>query len=120
MSPEIISQFRSAEEMRAIRLVRKAVEEGWLLSLYPEDDLSDPLHIRTRDVEAVIEDLFACDCMTLKLSKRLSSGNGRREVGATFFLVYQGAYDPDGPISDHTDNDIGKRFFNIAYGLPLD
>lgn len=120
MSPETISRFRAAEEMRAIRLVRMAIQEGWLVSLYPEDDLSEPMHLRSRDAKAIIEDLFACDCMTLMLSKRLGSGNGKREVGATFFLVYQGPDDPDGPISDHTDNDIGKRFYNIAYGLPLD
>lgn len=118
--PTKLNKFRPAEEMRAVRLVRAAVEEGYVLSLFPEDDMEDPLHYRSRDAEAIIEDLFACDEMTLQLSKRLGSGNGKREVGATFFLVYQGNQDPDGPICDYTNNDIGKRFFNICYGLPLD
>lgn len=113
-------KIHTPEQMRAIRLIKAAIQEGYLISLYPEDDIDDPLHFESRDAEAIIEDLWACDMMTVRLTRKLQSGNGKRTVGATFALVYQGEDDEDGPISDHTDNDIGRRFFNIAYGLPLD
>ena len=92
-----------AEEMRAIRLLREAINAGYVVSLYPEDDMSDPIHKDSVDLAALSADVHACDMMTVRIEKD--------RQGASFLLVF--GNDEDGPISDHTDNEIGGHFFKL-------
>ncbi len=96
------------EEMRAIRLIRLALDEGFTVSLYPEDDLSDPLHKDSTDYEALKADVHACDMMSIVIRQPMAGA--QKGPGAWFLLIFGNG--DDGPISDYTDNEIGNRFFN--------
>lgn len=104
----------ASEEVRALRLLKKALTEGFLVSLYPEDDMTDPLHKDSRDYEALKLDVHACEVMTVVIRKTLGSDDDRKRVGASFLLVYGNG--EDGPIADHTDNEIGNRFYHHVMG----
>ncbi len=92
-----------SEELRAMRLIRQVIADGFTVSLYPEDDLSDPMHKDSTDADALASDIHACDMMTVQIRK-----DG---TGATFCLVF--GNDMDGPIADHTDNDLGNYYFDL-------
>lgn len=72
--------------------------------------MSEPLAKDSVDLAALSAEVAACDMVGVVIRKM----DGDKKIGSWFLLIYGNG--EDGPISDHTDNDIGNHFFNIVMG----
>ena len=104
------------EEIRAIRLIRFAIEDGYKISLYPEDDLSEPMLKDCAHLGKLKECIHASDRMTVVIRRHVVNEDAKfpRVVGATFVLIYGGAN--AGPISERTHNEVGEHYYRRVMG----
>lgn len=104
------------EELRALRLCREAIKEGFKVSVFYEDDASEPALKDCTDMALIKPEIHACDIMSVTIRKKVMNDAGQMVSKGAWFLLVYGNGEGEGPIADHTDNDIGKRFFDIAHG----
>ena len=94
-----------AQEIRAIRLVRVALQRGYMISLYPGDDLSKPYIKDSVDSAVALEVHFA-----ERVTVVISGGDG-----ATFLLSYGGdSY--AAPITSYSRTPLGESIYDTVMG----
>ena len=99
-----------AEELRAFRLLREVLAAGYLVSIYYEDDTTPAIKDST-DYSLLKDHVTACQCCQVMIRKFGPDGKPIPGDGARFVLIFGNG--EDGPISDHTDNQVGKHFCDM-------
>lgn len=100
----------SAQEIRALKLIRVALLRGCAVSLYPGDDLKSP-YVKDSVDFTELSDVVMFERVTVVCSRGRASG-------ATFFLVFGGG-EAEAPFRAYSRNHLGRDIYTTVWDIAV-
>lgn len=105
----------SAQDKVVRKVVTYLVKQGYNLWLYPEDDYGDPMVENTTKVQDIMDEVHACDFVTLRAYKGHPQDGAR---GAAEWMIVWNVGEPH-PFADWIITELAEEV-NRLYLVPAE